>query len=605
MNKQTEKIRLIYVPFLIIAITLISGYTFLNWLLMIKMQLFTIKEVIVNVITPMALPWIPLLIWIRPRIKLLSLRTKKGGDLPFLYLLIAASAIIAPTIIAQEYLVTATGKLTELENVSQIDRLEATRFYKLQEYYIDKKHIGVTKEVEVRGKNNEDLNIRIYITCPILKNERAAQYLLFKEYDNTHPLIVIDGKPFPEIRMPYIPKEDVDSLMEVKGNAPMQLYGEKARNGVILVFTKRYDGTRKNFTKNTFETDTVKAWLGVLYKDRISNRLSDGEKEHLFQDFCTQSQRKFESSNLSKFIYLKRQAYSDDLDKFKKAIGQSLLVNSSNTVLISVDETFESRNGNKFAWIFGSFGIGSLVWLIMILIPKLESININKTAKRKRKKRKSEVFEFISFFIPKDGFFISCIILDLNILLFIAMVLAGLGFMSFQATDLLEWGANFKPLTTNGEWWRLLTSTFLHGGIMHLVANMYGLLFVSIFLEPRIGRTRFAWIYLVSGILASITSLWWHDATVSVGASGAIFGLYGLFLSLMLTNVYPKEFSKLLLISTMFYIGLNLLYGLTGGIDNAAHIGGLLGGFIIGLFISPQLKEEADKFISKKEQSLK
>src|SRR5206468_1493030 len=104
------------------------------------------------------------------------------------------------------------------------------------------------------------------------------------------------------------------------------------------------------------------------------------------------------------------------------------------------------------------------------------------------------------------------------------------------------------------------------------------------------GRIKYAIIYLVTGILASAASLWWHDATVSIGASGAIFGLYGVFLALLLTKIYPKEFSKPFLASTLIFVGYNLVMGLTGGIDNAAHIGGLVSGFIIGLILYPQLK---------------
>lgn len=594
MNKLTEKLRLIFLPFLIIAISIMGGYTLLNWLIIIKFQLFQVKDIIINFIIPFILPWIPILIWLRPRINFLNLKTKNGGNLPFLYQLIAAFAIVAPTIIAQEYLETATGKLTELTDISQIDKHEATKFYTLKDYYIDKDHISIIKTVEVSGKHNEDLNLRIYVVCPILKSVNAKELLLFREYDNTKPLVVIDGKPIPNIQMPNIPNENIDSVRVIKNDASVQVFGEKARNGAIIVFTKKYDGKRLDYRQNTFESDTIKAWLGVLYLDRISNRFSDEEKENLFQSFIEQSQRDFEYTDLSKFIYLKRQSYSDDLDEFQKAIKQSPLIYSSNTVLISVNEPFESRNGNKFAWIFGSFGIGGLIWLLMILVPKFEAKELST---RRNKRKKSELFEFFSFFIPKEGFFVSCIIMDLNILVFFIMVFSGLGFISFHGNDLLEWGANFKPLTTNGEWWRLLNSTFLHGGIMHLAANMYGLLFVGIFLEPRIGKTRFAIIYLISGIFASVASLWWHDATVSVGASGAIFGLYGLFLALMLTKAYPKEFSKALLVSTFVFVGFNLLYGLTGGIDNAAHIVGLFCGFIIGLFISPQLKQETEELM--------
>src|SRR5690606_16266500 len=145
------------------------------------------------------------------------------------------------------------------------------------------------------------------------------------------------------------------------------------------------------------------------------------------------------------------------------------------------------------------------------------------------------------------------------------------------------------PLTTDGQWWRLLTSTFLHGGLMHILANMYGLLFVGIFLEPLLDKKKYMLVYLTTGILASVASIWWYDATVSVGASGAIFGLYGFFLACLLLKVFPPDFGKAFLTSTLVFVGFNLLMGFTGGIDNAAHIGGLVCGFILGLIMSGQL----------------
>jgi rhomboid protease GluP len=185
-------------------------------------------------------------------------------------------------------------------------------------------------------------------------------------------------------------------------------------------------------------------------------------------------------------------------------------------------------------------------------------------------------------------------IIDLNLLIYLAMIISGLGLVSFKGSDLLNWGANFRPLTTDGQWWRLLTSTFLHGGLMHILANMYGLLFVGIFLEPLLGAKKYAFVYLLTGILASVASIWWYDATVSVGASGAIFGLYGFFLACLLLKVFPPEFGKAFLASTLVFVGFNLLMAFTGGIDNAAHIGGLLSGFILGLIMSRQLKQQVE-----------
>ena len=227
----------------------------------------------------------------------------------------------------------------------------------------------------------------------------------------------------------------------------------------------------------------------------------------------------------------------------------------------------------------------------MILIPKFDNEEVARYESGKPA-NEDELKEFLDFLKPKEGYFITPILIYLNIAVYLIMVFAGLGFISFKGQDLLNWGANFRPLTTNGEWWRLLTSTFLHGGLIHLLANMYGLLFVGIFLEPLLGRTKYLIAYLLTGVLASCASLWWYDSTVSVGASGAIFGLYGIFIALLLTKVFTPEFAKSFLISTSIFVGFNLLMGLTGGIDNAAHIGGLLSGFIIGLIFRMTLKPQ-------------
>jgi membrane associated rhomboid family serine protease len=215
---------------------------------------------------------------------------------------------------------------------------------------------------------------------------------------------------------------------------------------------------------------------------------------------------------------------------------------------------------------------------------------------------KIDIKKYFSPFVPREGFYTTSIIIDLNIIIFIIMAIEGLGhfslsfthhalkegdlyIFSFKDSDMLTWGANFKSSIINGEWWRFLTSIFLHGGLLHLVLNVYVLYFVGIFLEPRLGKIKFAIIYLVTGILANITILWRSDGTISVGASGAIFGLYGVILSLLLTKkVFPKDFSKPFLRSTLLYIAICILLEFMGG-DNVVHIAGLISGFLIGLIL--------------------
>jgi len=120
--------------------------------------------------------------------------------------------------------------------------------------------------------------------------------------------------------------------------------------------------------------------------------------------------------------------------------------------------------------------------------------------------------------------------------------------------------------------------------------NMYALVYIGLLLEPHLGEIRFIAAYLLTGISASITSLWWHDMTISAGASGAIFGMYGVFLAMLTTNLIEKSTRKALMTSIVVFVGYNLLSGMGGGVDNAAHIGGLVVGLIIGYAYYPSLK---------------
>lgn len=210
---------------------------------------------------------------------------------------------------------------------------------------------------------------------------------------------------------------------------------------------------------------------------------------------------------------------------------------------------------------------------------------------------KQKITNFFSIFIPSEGYTITPIILNLNILVFIVMVISGVGFFEPEGQDLLNWGANFRPSTLDGQWWRLFTCCFLHIGVFHLLMNMYALVSIGVLLEPLMGKTRFLFAYIATGIVASLTSLAWNDLIISAGASGAIFGLYGVFLALLTTNHIEKGARDAMRTSTLIFVGYNLLNGLKPGIDNAAHIGGLLSGMAIGYAFLPSLKQADSKNI--------
>lgn len=203
---------------------------------------------------------------------------------------------------------------------------------------------------------------------------------------------------------------------------------------------------------------------------------------------------------------------------------------------------------------------------------------------------------FFSMFKPVNGYFITPILISINILIFLTMLVSGVHIISPEGSDLILWGANFKPLTLEGEWWRLLSACFLHIGIFHLLLNMYALIYIGFLLEPYLGKSRFIAAYLVTGVASSVASLWWNDLTISAGASGAIFGMYGVFLALLTTNLLEKSARQSLLASILVFVGYNLLGGFkaNSGVDNAAHIGGLISGLLIGYAFIPSLKHQGN-----------
>jgi rhomboid protease GluP len=198
----------------------------------------------------------------------------------------------------------------------------------------------------------------------------------------------------------------------------------------------------------------------------------------------------------------------------------------------------------------------------------------------------------LSIFIPIKGYYVTPILILLNIIVYGLMLLSGGDFMNPDGDSLTRWGANFRPLTLDGEYWRLITACFVHIGLVHLLLNLYALVFVGLLLEPILGRARFLLAYLVTGVCGSVASVWWHEYIISAGASGAIFGLYGVFLTLLLSKSINHSIRKTMFSSILIFISYNLLNGfkLGSGVDNAAHLGGLVSGILVGFALIPSLK---------------
>ena len=184
-----------------------------------------------------------------------------------------------------------------------------------------------------------------------------------------------------------------------------------------------------------------------------------------------------------------------------------------------------------------------------------------------------------------------------NVAVFVAMGLSGASWTSPNTEQLLRWGANFGPLTLGAQPWRALTANYVHIGIIHILFNMWCLWDLGQLSERIFGRWTYLLVYTFSGLAGSLASLWWRPMSVGAGASGAIFGLAGaLITALYLGKLpFPKQAMQRTLRSLLTFAGYNLFFGaVAAGIDNSAHIGGLLSGAAMGACLAGTLTVDAD-----------
>ena len=181
---------------------------------------------------------------------------------------------------------------------------------------------------------------------------------------------------------------------------------------------------------------------------------------------------------------------------------------------------------------------------------------------------------------PATSFFVA-----INILFFAGVSITG----GANGPNLLDWGAKFGPSIAGGEYWRLAMPMFLHVGFFHLLTNMFGLVIFGSMVERIFGPRNFVAIYLSAGVIGNVASFL-AGPNLSVGASGAVFGIFGAFgMYLLLNRRLLGQVGRQQLTSIGVIVGINIVFGLSiSGVDNAAHIGGLLAGALVAYFVSPR-----------------
>lgn len=326
-------------------------------------------------------------------------------------------------------------------------------------------------------------------------------------------------------------------------------------------------------------------WYGVEFRDNLSNNASEADKEQVWEALSDRALKEMETYDHHDLDHFVRVAPSEDYDAYLKAIeARTGHVTGNEIVLIPEREPYGAGNNGLLAWVLGFFGIGTGILLLILIGARCDVDDLERFREgRYRLPGEDGPREWLQWLVPRGDHFVTSLLLDINLLVFLAMVFTGVHVISPQSADLVQWGANTTEGAARGEWWRLFTSMFVHAGVMHLLMNAFGLVLAGLMLESLMGRVRYAVLYMVSGLAASLTSLWWHTDLIGVGASGAIYGLFGAVISIMLFRRSVRmDGNQGILGLVVAYAAIGLLFGLFGNTDNAAHIGGLLCGFVLG-----------------------
>lgn len=355
------------------------------------------------------------------------------------------------------------------------------------------------------------------------------------------------------------------------------------RNDEMLMALIHYFITEENYTPIVVKGTKDEIWLENLdgpYRIIRINSNHIHNKEQLEFDL-------FKTSNVMKQI--KRKTLSFNMNTLNILLNVSddvILQKGKNISSIKIDEIDKITEDKDMLEIFPN--------IANKLIRDKEGLDliVNVTNDINQKTMQDNE-AYARVFEPKS-IIVTPILILLCVIVFVLMYVFGNG--SENIETLVMFGANWQPLVKAGEVWRLFTSMFLHIGIIHLVCNMYSLWIIGRQLETFLGKFKFLIVYLGSGMIGSLLSVVVHSS-VSAGASGAIFGLMGSLLyfgyhyRLYLGSVMKTQVIPVILI--------NLLIGFTlSGIDNFAHIGGLIGGYLFTMALGVPGKSKASEKVN-------
>lgn len=494
--KRTEdssiKLKIIFIPYLITFITIISTYTFLRWLLDIELDAFSANDEIFEFYIPFAISFVVLPLLMRKRVRFLT--TKKGKEFGSFLLFIMSVALLIPLSVLQVVITTSPYNLIELNNESEIVKFSEEKYFNISTFDIQPNSALYDTQVRVEGRHGESLKTNLYITVPMNRN--------------------------------------------------------------------------------------LNIWHGIFFRHSMSNRATDIEKEDEYKKFIDRSNKEFQEYDYTKAQYFELLTKSEFRENFLRVIRKKHSFSSEAYVLLPRYHKFEQRAAATYDFFIMISILGAIIVFAFLKMPIVDEQKLKeyKTNKYPKDDFSSKV---INIFIFKAGCPATTVLVNLTIIIFIYCTFIGINPFYPSANKLLEIGGVKRDLVLQGEYWRLMSAVFIHAGIAHLFLNVMCLCIFGPMLERFIGSFKYILVFLISGIMGSVASITWYESTVSIGASGAIYGALGALIVLAYYEVLDKPSRSIVWVLAFSLISTGVAMGLFLNIDNAAHFGGLLAGMFI------------------------
>lgn len=494
------KIRLIYLPFLLLCFSILAAFTLLRFLLSEHWHILNISSEMWDSYLPLIVIMFFVLRYLRPRMRILGLGSYNYGAI--LYNLAAVIAISMPVYYAQQYVSTAPHRLYHLKSVNDIDTNNVQKYYTIDNYAFD---------------DNGAMSALSWVSGSFKKN---IQYS-------------------------------------------------------ILTATPFYDSIQPKFK--------VTYWYAYPHDTVLHKSRNIKKTEEAITDFVTNVRNLHDVFKPRKYVYLEALRPSVEYHNYRFIIYEASPYSAQHKMVIfrPVYTPFSERSGHSLLYTGLSLLIGCFTFFWMIFFPSVR-LSAYRRYMTGTDKKSGEIAQFFSYLIPgKNGLYVTPVLIWCCILLQM-MILMAHGIYALGPENMVLFGGNYLYGLVHGELWRLITYMFLHADMYHLFSNMLCLGIAGAALEPLIRSGAFLGAYFFTGFAAGIISAGAHIHDVSAGASGAIFGLYGTMLGLLLVKYIPKrerwKYSGLL----WLYAGSGLVLSFQGNVDAPAHIGGLITGLAFG-----------------------